>query len=98
MTIADGLSLAQTILLFAGFAFALLEYHRHHREQQFQNYVGHMTLFLDHGKLLLEHPELRGIYDYSPHDLRQDRFDALEQTQKARVLYCGDLLGLMETV
>jgi hypothetical protein len=71
--------------------------HRRSREQKFQNYVSAIGGFVELARLMVERPELHGLYEDSPEELTKT-YEQLSPEERAKVLYCDTIIALCETV
>ena len=89
--------IVQTVFLFAALLFTGFEFRARTREQRFRNYLDSISGFVQLGVLMIERPELHGLYNYSPINI-ESTYANLTPEQKARVHYCDTIIALCETV
>ncbi|HOZ48365.1 MAG TPA: hypothetical protein PK468_17275 [Candidatus Hydrogenedentes bacterium] len=87
----------QTVAVVAALVFTGWEIRARRREQRFRNYLDGMAGFVDLAKLMVEKPDLHGIYDYSDRNIDGD-YGGLTPEQRARVHYCDAVIAVCETI
>jgi hypothetical protein len=87
----------QSVGVMAALLFTASEMWRRRHEQRFQNYLMGIGRFADLARLIVERPELRGLYDYVDVGLPES-YANLTPDDKAKVNYCDAVIALCETV
>lgn len=91
------LNWVQTVGVLVALSVAGYELWARRREQHFRNYLDGIVGFIDDTKLLVEHPELHALYNYSPVEIAAT-YPELTDEQRSRVHYCDSIIARCETV
>lgn len=91
------LNWVQTVGVLVALGVTAYEIWARRREQQFRNYLDGIVGFIDDTKVLVDHKELHGLYEYSPDDISAT-YPELSPGQKSRVHYCDSIIARCETV
>jgi len=87
----------QSIGVIAALGFTGWEMRQRSREQKFQNYFASISAFVELARMMVEKPELQGLYTYSAVDLTKP-YEEMSSDERSMVHYCDTVLALCETV
>ena len=84
--------LAQTIALIAALWFPYKEMKVRRQERTMENYLGANAAYAEAARVMIENPELHGLYDGDP------EYRKFSDKRKPRALYCDWAISICETV
>ena len=89
--------LIQTVGIVAALLFTAWEMRTHTREQKLQSYLNAIAGSVDLAKMLLENPQLHGLYNYSPQDWTKS-YEEFDANEKSLIHYCDLIISVCESV